>query len=294
MPVRGSPRLIAAYHVLHRLSAPRHPPDTLMTRDRPHHRCPPGETESSHPARRHRRSAPSRDRAAVHPQGGPKTFASKHVRDGMRSSFPSPGPSAPPVSRQGKTKTPIRPLGSGPPRHAGAARPPGRTRSLFTMSNITPGHKPDDAPRGRSRRRILKVRTSPIGARGRDVLRGQGSLDRLGFPRPTTGGGARRDRTDDLMLAKHALSQLSYCPEPEGRQGREAKAVQPRPNAHDRLVGLGRLELPTSRLSSARSNQLSYKPERPSHEGQAVRPLKKEKRRRRQSAKGGRDCGPMI
>src|SRR5262249_32173280 len=26
------------------------------------------------------------------------------------------------------------------------------------------------------------------------------------------------------------------------------------------LVGLGRLELPTSRLSSARSNQLSYKP----------------------------------
>src|ERR1700747_879558 len=29
------------------------------------------------------------------------------------------------------------------------------------------------------------------------------------------------------------------------------------------LVGLGRLELPTSRLSSARSNQLSYKPQAP-------------------------------
>src|SRR2546430_17380646 len=28
-------------------------------------------------------------------------------------------------------------------------------------------------------------------------------------------GGARRDRTDDLMLAKHALSQLSYGPLPE-------------------------------------------------------------------------------
>jgi hypothetical protein len=25
-------------------------------------------------------------------------------------------------------------------------------------------------------------------------------------------GGAERDRTDDLMLAKHALSQLSYSP----------------------------------------------------------------------------------
>jgi hypothetical protein len=59
-------------------------------------------------------------------------------------------------------------------------------------------------------------------------------------------GGARRDRTDDLMLAKHALSQLSYGPEKEG--------------SHAKMVGLGRLELPTSRLSSARSNQLSYKP----------------------------------
>ena len=28
-------------------------------------------------------------------------------------------------------------------------------------------------------------------------------------------GGARRDRTDDLMLAKHALSQLSYGPKPQ-------------------------------------------------------------------------------
>ena len=32
-------------------------------------------------------------------------------------------------------------------------------------------------------------------------------------------GGAGRDRTDDLMLAKHALSQLSYGPwESVGRQ----------------------------------------------------------------------------
>ncbi len=39
-PVRGSPRLIAAYHVLHRLSAPRHPPNALMALDRSHDRCP--------------------------------------------------------------------------------------------------------------------------------------------------------------------------------------------------------------------------------------------------------------
>jgi hypothetical protein len=51
-------------------------------------------------------------------------------------------------------------------------------------------------------------------------------------------GGADRDRTDDLRLAKPALSQLSYSPS-EGR----------------RVVGLGRLELPTSRLSGGRSNR---------------------------------------
>ena len=34
-----------------------------------------------------------------------------------------------------------------------------------------------------------------------------------------------------------------------------------------KVVGLGRLELPTSRLSSARSNQLSYKPLTLSEEG---------------------------
>ena len=33
------------------------------------------------------------------------------------------------------------------------------------------------------------------------------------------------------------------------------------------MVGLGRLELPTSRLSSARSNQLSYKPDEASSSG---------------------------
>jgi hypothetical protein len=39
--VRSSPWLIAAYHVLHRLSAPRHPPDALKSLDRSHHQCPP-------------------------------------------------------------------------------------------------------------------------------------------------------------------------------------------------------------------------------------------------------------
>ena len=59
------------------------------------------------------------------------------------------------------------------------------------------------------------------------------------------GGGASRDRTGDLLLAKQALSQLSYGP-----------FGQILPN----LVGLGRFELPASPLSGVRSNQLSYRP----------------------------------
>ena len=39
-PVRGSPKLIAAYHVLHRLLAPRHPPNALKTLDHSHDQCP--------------------------------------------------------------------------------------------------------------------------------------------------------------------------------------------------------------------------------------------------------------
>ena len=53
-------------------------------------------------------------------------------------------------------------------------------------------------------------------------------------------GGAREDRTPDLLRARQALSQLSYGPEG--------------------LVGLGGLEPPTSPLSGVRSNHLSYRP----------------------------------
>jgi hypothetical protein len=72
--------------------------------------------------------------------------------------------------------------------------------------------------------------------------------------RPSSSG-ADRDRTDDLRLAKPALSQLSYSPFHLGRWG---------PGPGDPLgspVGQGRVELPTSRLSGVRSNHLSYWPE---------------------------------
>ncbi len=51
--------------------------------------------------------------------------------------------------------------------------------------------------------------------------------------------------------------------------------VPPTPAHPKRMVGPGRVELPTSRLSGVRSNHLSYGPDA------SVRPMKKEKRRRR-------------
>lgn len=60
-------------------------------------------------------------------------------------------------------------------------------------------------------------------------------------------GGAKRDRTVDLLRARQALSQLSYGP-----------VLLQVPT--QKLVGLGRFELPTSPLSGVRSNQLSYRP----------------------------------
>ena len=60
-------------------------------------------------------------------------------------------------------------------------------------------------------------------------------------------GGADRVRTDDLRRAKPALSQLSYSP-----------LRRSPPSGF--VVGLGRIELPTSPLSGVRSNRLSYRP----------------------------------
>ena len=54
-------------------------------------------------------------------------------------------------------------------------------------------------------------------------------------------GGDNRARTDDPLLAKQVLSQLSYTPVLK-------------------VVGPSGLEPPTSRLSVVRSSQLSYGP----------------------------------
>ena len=59
-------------------------------------------------------------------------------------------------------------------------------------------------------------------------------------------GGGERDRTDGLLLAKQALSQLSYTPVNREKSFRTLPV---------NLVGLDGVEPSTSRLSGVRSNQ---------------------------------------
>jgi hypothetical protein len=113
-----------------------------------------------------------------------------------------------------------------------------RTHLLFTMSD-------------RSGRRLECQRQAFVS-----------SSTRSGRKPAAAPGGARRDRTDDLMLAKHALSQLSYGPVP---------GVSRRTASREGMVGPGRLERPTSRLSGVRSNHLSYGPMSRQNAGQPER-----------------------
>ena len=169
--VRSSPRLIAAYHVLHRLSAPRHPPDALKTLDRSHDPCPPSFNDSM--------------------CCSPRTLGRGAQAIRKTCSRLSPGTF---LLAKWTRRTALRgPCAGGQRQCAGSSR----IHSLFTISNTrTPSHKEQNArvscdPRG-------SQRTAPRVS--------------LTFRTADPSGGARRDRTDDLMLAKHALSQLSYGP----------------------------------------------------------------------------------
>ena len=149
---RASPELIAACHVLHRLSTPRHPSEALMrlivlskTHAWGRFARPRYETRT----RAHTCALSLPDNDVFHQVSPPRPC----------------GPGKPFHSRCQNLNPPT----------AGDAPGLGRTRKLISL-----------------RSRPNRPRACPSGRRG--------------------DGGARRDRTDDLMLAKHALYQLSYGP----------------------------------------------------------------------------------
>ena len=157
--IRSSPRLIAAYYVLHRLHAPRHPLDALKALDRSHYRC------------------PQLTMASCNRHGASRTGTKLTTPLRARSFL---------IGQIKLTRI-----------HVALLLSPGcgsnkQKSHLFTMSKDPVLWPPGDQKTKLALcvRRYVLIRGS-IGA-----------------------GGARRDRTDDLMLAKHALSQLSYGPNP--------------------------------------------------------------------------------
>ena len=154
--IRSSPRLIAAYYVLHRLHAPRHPLDALKALDRSHYRCPQPWSASCN-----------------------RRFLSwtrtKFYHASRRGFFDRSDQ----INQNSRAVT-VHPRGTG------------QTGSKASLNDVErSGSRPR---RAIAAKLVLSVRRCSI----RWLCR--------------RSGGARRDRTDDLMLAKHALSQLSYGP----------------------------------------------------------------------------------
>jgi hypothetical protein len=192
------PGLFAACHVLHRLSVPRHPPDALVSRLI---------TASPSPAMPHHRRA----------QGQAPTAAQVCSRRTRRSRM--------------KTLLSDKPRAMHC-RHK-ACPPRSHHNSLLTLQSTAPR-----SPAAVSRQSSPNVAHTPACGAARCTARRRPPHGLPAAPLGGAGGGGERSRTDDLLLAKQALSQLSYTPR--------------------RMVGQGGFEPPTSRLSSARSNQLSY------------------------------------
>ena len=149
--VRSSPRLIAAYHVLHRLLPPRHPPDALKALDRSRYRCP--------------------------PLGSP-LGRSDHV------------------STDRKIRLDL--VLNLPTCRRRACSPPCPRQVFLCIHDVK-------EPVACATKALISVRI------------------------PGLDGGARRDRTDDLLLAKQALSQLSYGPAGMLRFARPAGLCQSTP-----------------------------------------------------------------
>jgi hypothetical protein len=92
---------------------------------------------------------------------------------------------------------------------------PARIDLLFTMSENTQTRSRErHACEAMFRGRMVTGRWQPVFSSS-ELRRARFADPLSAAPREArraTRGGARRDRTDDLMLAKHALSQLSYGP----------------------------------------------------------------------------------
>ena len=127
---------------------------------------------------------------------------------GLFATHPNAGPESPTAGQadgktaRGRTTYPQCPT-TPTARHRKRHRP-GNTRRRTTSSTEEP-HPIRSTPKWWSRTGSNRPRAA------------QSHETSLRRTTPTQVGGAERDRTDDLLLAKQALSQLSYSPSPEIR-----------------------------------------------------------------------------
>ncbi len=232
---RISPRLIAACHVLHRLLAPRHPPNALLSLHI--HTTARAQGQTTPHAAKSRTAAPAPSPGSG--QVSPGRCASlthttdhlHHVKEHARStSHPAPSRGSRTVSRNGfrKCRHPLR--------------------------SSSPGHRPSSP--GATRRRIPSHPQVPQ------------EMETVGFE-PTTPCLQSRCSPTELRPRGRGCQQLRRS-ETTGHRQRD---TAPRGSAaqvtslflrgtifsrSENMVGQGGLEPPTPRLSSVCSNQLSY------------------------------------
>ena len=252
---RISPGLFAACHVLHRLSVPRHPPDALTLRLSA---TPNGKDHRD--AKPHRRTKPTGRRSSrSRPIGATNTLPRQKT-----------------LRRGSPPRRPQNTLLTGHDQRAAHGRPATVTQLASSRLSISTCPGPPYRPPRQflTLRRVARLASGVCCANTcRRPIAGEPRGESCAF----TGGGGDRNRTDDPLLAKQVLSQLSYTPgvakqhrrdRPDHRFGRKRGATPirlrrsarllPRRNSEAPVVGQGGFEPPTSRLSSARSNQLSY------------------------------------
>ena len=213
----SSPTLIAACHVLHRLLAPRHPPDALAFLD-------PTSGNSTPPSQGGSAGTPPRARTArtkKDPRECKLPAAGLIKASTLQKAYPCFLPPCP------KTERPKKGHGSACQRPSDTTAPGARSSQMPRTGSSSP---PYDV-----RKSIPATIHAPAGAAMVDGRMGsfRERPDRQGPPQATS-----------TFLPAHTPGRMAT------KEG---------------LVGLGRLERPTSRLSGVRSNQLSYRPE--SHPG---------------------------
>jgi hypothetical protein len=132
-PARGSPRLIAACHVLHRLSTPRHPPDALLTLTPPQR-----EKQSRNQRSKSQRSEPIHD---------PRPPASVRPPTGAKQAYPCWAPPSAPKKERGGQRHPCQSAGR-------QGTSPGRpvAHHHHTMSRVKERLPPLRQPTGSSTR----------------------------------------------------------------------------------------------------------------------------------------------